>query len=588
MSLFDKTNQNATAFQNSAPFFPATLGETMGSVYDEIRGNENSDSFARMEYDMFERYRDQVEELTGDRLYNPLTFMPRGEQPGRVSRFREQFFSDIANLREKHPNMPELSETRLAEDMLKERQKFRDQRAEVAGRESGFASGVAAFAGGTAAFFTDPITLASMAVGAPAATTVLRAAAIEGAIGLGSETVIQAGIQATRDRIGEGADYGEALTNILLAGAGGGLFAGAIRGGMAGTKALLRRTRELPAAQRTPEVKSAEAYLNRKVEMEANNPFGPSIKGQMEHAKRLDNALLNLTRPTRELLQDGTGVARVLPHDTASEVPVTKVVETLDQHAARIRADSPDLFREIDVNTQALSDMDARMVQVTDELAATPKGNKAGAEELAKLRKQRAKTTDKRKQARLDRKIEKLESDPEIQAAFKRSTLTQEKADLDVEAKELKKGSKSLQKDVRKVAKKSPRRAEHTAAPTRATMSTLDMDKTERAWANLMIDIGETAGRNADAVGPLASDAPIRQAPDVLDVDPEIEKAVKDDAFVDGTLRASADNTPERVHIVEDDNGNLVERTAKQILDDHADETTMLSQLGDCIKGNPV
>jgi hypothetical protein len=584
MSLFDKTNQNVTAFQNSAPFFPATMGETMSSVYDEIAGTEISTSYGNMEEDLFNRYVDRVEELSGTRLDNPMSFYPRGAHESRTQPLRDEFFSAVANLRETHPNLPELSEERLAQEMLAERQKLRDQRSEVAGRETGFGNMAAAFVGGAGAVFTDPIVLGSMLLGAPAATSVLRTAAIEGAIGAGSEVVVQGIVQSTRDRIGEGVDFERAATNVLLAGLGGAVFAGAIRGGMAGTKALLRRTRELPAAQRTPEVKSAEAYLTRKVEMEESNPFGPSIRGQMEHAKRLDNAILNVARPTRELLQDGTATARVLPLDTTSDVPVVRPVETGEQYVGRVRVENAELFNAVDVNVQKLSDIDARIVKIDEELAVTSKGDKAGATKLAKLRENRAKTTDKRKVARLDRQIEKLESDPEVLAAFKRSTLAKERDDLKLEAKDVTKESKDLARQVKKVVKKTPRRSEHTAQPTRDALAGLDLNKAERAWAKLMTDIGETAGRNADADLPLAAPAPARQPrQDLLDVDPDIEKAVKDEGFVDATLRSSAETHPDRLYPVEDANGNIVERSARQILEDHAEETELLDQFSKCI-----
>ena len=590
MSLFDKTNQNATAFANAAGFFPATMGESMRSAYDEIVSSETSDAFAQMRYRMFEGYRDQIEELTGDRLYNPLERGTGEARPVRRLAFTDEnideWLNEVKALRETHPAIPQFTHEKLIQDIVAERQKFRDQRAEVASRETSFGNTIAGFVGAAGGILTDPLILASMAVGAPAATSILRAMLIEGAIGAGSEIGVQAIVQATRSRLGEGVDFERAATNILLAGVGGGLLAGVIRGGISGTKALLRRTRELPTVLRTPEVKAAEAYLTRKVEMEEHNPFGPSVAGQVEHARRLDKAMLNLVRPFRELLKDGTAIGRVLPTETTlPDISPIRPSESLDQYVARVRQENVDVFRELDANTQRTTDIDVRVKQIDEELAGLSKGDQEGAAKLIKARNTITKSTDKRKIARAERTAAKLEARPEVGEAVKRNTLVNEKATLVAEGKELGKAAKGLASAVKKAVKQTKRRATPTAAPTKAAIEASDLDANTAKFARFMAELGEAAAESTESLVPLSRNTtqrfPVR---DILDIDPEIEKVIKDEARLDAEIKKAAEDDPDKLYIVEDpDTGAIREMTAAQVLDDLAEDKKLLDEFQKCI-----
>lgn len=589
MSLFDKTNQSATAFKNAAGFFPATMGESMNSAYEEIVRNETTLSFQLMRYDMFERYRDQVEELTGDRLYNPMDYATEihneGEIPGTPEEHIDDWFKQVGKLRETHPAISEFTHTKLMQDISAERQKFRDQRAEVGSRETSFGNTIAGFVGAAGGVLTDPLILSSMAVGAPAATTVLRAAAIEAGIGAVSEVGVQAVVQAARSRLGEGVDFEQAATNILLAGVGGGAIAGILRGGISGTRALLRRTRELPAAARTPEVKAAEQYLTRKAEMEDSNPFGPSVAGQVEHARRLDQAILNLVRPTRELLQDGTAIARALPAEVVTDIAPIRPSETVDQYTARVRQENQDVFLAVEANTARTTEVHTRINEIDEELADVPKGDQTGATKLVKARKVVAESSDKRKVARAERTAAKLEQSEDIGDALKRQTLEAERVDLVKEDKALKKESKGLARDVKRAVKKTKRRDGPTSAPTKAAIDASDLDANTAKFARFMADLGEAAANATESLVPLSRSAPQRfPVRDLLDIDPEIEKIVKDEVGVDAELQKAAEDDPDTLYVTEDpDTGAMREMTAAQVLDDLAEDKKLLDEFQKCI-----
>ena len=106
--------------------------------------------------------------------------------------------------------------------MAKERAARRAERAGVAQRETGFASGVASFIGAAGGVMLDPPVLGSMAFGAPAATSILRAALTEAAAAGAGTAAQQLLVQAGRIQFGEQPSLGEALANVGAA-AGGAL-----------------------------------------------------------------------------------------------------------------------------------------------------------------------------------------------------------------------------------------------------------------------------------------------------------------------------------------------------------------------------
>lgn len=601
MSLFDKTNQRRTASQNIAPFFPATVGESLSSAYDLVNGTQTTFAFHNMEYDVLERYRDQLGELTGDRLYNPLDNQAHftAEAPGGFELQMEQFFEDVQKLREKNPSIPDLTFERLREDIVKERQKLQEMRNEVAKRETSFGNTAAGFIGGAGATLGDPLVLGSMAVGAPAATGVLRAAMIEAAIGAGSEVGVQAAVQATREGLGEGVDFGQAAESILMAGLGGGILAGVIRGGASGVRALLKRSRDLPPELRTRDVQAAEKFLERKLEMEENNPFGPTLAGQVEHARRMDIAMRNAVRPLRDTLANTTAVGRALPVDRNMDFPVIGPRETIEQYTERVRLENVPLFERVDAARQQAAGLDRRMGQVEQELSALPRGNREKGERLLQLRErvadlesQRQSTAVRRKLARNRRNLERLENDPQAQAFARRQALSREREELRTENRAVQKEAKKLQREVKKAVKNTPRRPVPTNAHVKKALDEAEFDEGTRRIAKFMADIAQEAMERSFPRLPdgalltrevRSAPAPRPEAP--LEIDPEIERAVKDEANIDAELARAVEANPDEKIIYEDpDTGAIGETTIRDVAEDLAAEEKVYREFEKCIR----
>jgi hypothetical protein len=317
--LFDSRDSAARARRFPAPGPPATAGETAGSVAVDLIANDLSISANLLLHREYEIYLEQVEGATGQQFDNPFGFADKAEQftvdpvnpalqplidaglaqPGTRARPKtaeEREAELLAELRK-------LQVTREARGLALEvrtpaeirdavvalRAQTRAERAEVAGREGGLGTALA-LATGAGVFLADPPVLASMALGAPAATSILRAAAIDAGIAAGVEVPIQASVQAARARLGEETSLSEAALNVLTVGAGGFVFSGLLRGAARGTRGLVKAVRREGAA-RTRAQKDALEFLERQVELQDATPFDrdlPSAKA--EHEAKLSEA----------------------------------------------------------------------------------------------------------------------------------------------------------------------------------------------------------------------------------------------------------------------------------------------------------
>ncbi len=324
-ALFDARDSGNRARRNIAPGPPATLGETALSAWEHVTSNMmtiSEDMLLRAEY---ERYLERVEEVTGETFDNPLD-APRvpeqpvleetnpalerflAEQPDRprlsIARPRAQFrqktprerardlFVELTRLKvEKFPELRVRTPEDIEAAIGRRRAKARARRADVAAREGALGS-VVAFAIETGVMLLDPPVLASMAFGAPWATGILRGALIDAGIGAAVEVPIQASLQATRARLGERTSLSEAAFNVLSVGAGGFLFSGLIRGGVKGTRGVVRTVRDRRLA-RTRAERDALAFMERQIDLEDATPFDrdrPAARA--EHETRLSEAQL--------------------------------------------------------------------------------------------------------------------------------------------------------------------------------------------------------------------------------------------------------------------------------------------------------
>jgi|GEM_PF-4792083 len=260
--LFDARDSGDLARRNAAPGPPATIGESALSAAESFKANIASMGEFDELFDEYDKYLDGVSAATGRQFDNPyadaaqpddfiatvdpntprvLGFMPP-QRPKSGRQREKELFAELQSLRDEVPGLQIRSPEDIRKSVVQTRAQARERRADVAARE-GTAGAIAAFATTAVASLLDPPVLASMAFGAPAATGILRAAAIDAGIAAGVEVPIQAIVQASRRRLGEQTSLSEAAINVLTVGAGGFLFSGLLRGGARGTKALVKAAR---------------------------------------------------------------------------------------------------------------------------------------------------------------------------------------------------------------------------------------------------------------------------------------------------------------------------------------------------------
>ena len=231
--LWGREDLFATARRNPAPAPPSDFGESLRSAWTITREQGLSLSAEIQLFDAYDSYLDEIAELTGERPPNPM-HTPRDMRGPVIAHVQRE----LRRLKDKHPDLEVRTPEDIAGEVARLRQAQRERRAEVARREFGLAANLGAFVGTAGAIMTDPPVLASMAFGAPAATGILRAALIEAAAAAGGEVLAQSGIQLGRRQFGEEADLGEAALAVATAGAGAGVMAPVVRGGVAGVRAL--------------------------------------------------------------------------------------------------------------------------------------------------------------------------------------------------------------------------------------------------------------------------------------------------------------------------------------------------------------
>lgn len=199
-------------------------------------------------------------------------------------------------------------------------------------------SRLAAFAGGMAGEFTDPVNIASLPIGGVGKSIGTRMLT-EGLINAGVEVVQVPFRSAGREALGEELTMGEAALNIAAAGAGGALLRGAIDVAPGAARAIdakvvqpVRRmidpdapSREfarafadmVPPELRTPEQEAALFVVNRAAEVEQASPFARTFEGLDAHVAKMQTAMEALAEgrlPSRaEIAAAGTSFAPRAP-----------------------------------------------------------------------------------------------------------------------------------------------------------------------------------------------------------------------------------------------------------------------------------
>lgn len=312
--MFDRASVLEGAALDPAPGPPATIGERAGIDARVFAETNWSISVGAALSGAYDAYIDEIESTTGRRLGNPINLPnkptdfiisrpdPRLEKFGlgparRVARpkTRDQreaeFFQEVSGLTAKHPGLVVRSPENIRQSIARSRADLRERQAAITRRTVDPLVSITGFLATMGTAIVDPPILASMAFGAPWASGVLRGALIDAGIAAGVEIPVQTVVQLGRREFGEKPSFGEGLAAVVAAGGGGFLFSSLIRGGVrgvSGTRALLNKSRGLPAKR--AEVRAAETYLARKVELEESSPFPDTPRAREEHTVRMSEA----------------------------------------------------------------------------------------------------------------------------------------------------------------------------------------------------------------------------------------------------------------------------------------------------------
>jgi hypothetical protein len=344
MSIFDKPTEQAArerALRDIATEKPTGFMQNMQSAWSEFTTNDSVGALDTRRREAYDARIKQVEQLTGQRLDNPL--QPPRNRVGikdPIELVYDLFASDDGAAEreriEAHERSIEAARARLSpqeraqlptrQDILdtlqRESQDVERQSADVASRST--LGGIAGrFVGGAGAAISQPEVLMTLPIGAPVRAGILARILGEAAIGGAAEAVLQPAVQAQRRDLGLDYGLGPAATNVGVAAAGGaGLTAGMIgigavaRGGVrAFEKAIGRRA--------TADERALVEAVQQDVQMERVNPYeeqsaaAKAVKEQNE-ALAFDAAVEGRRIREDELVSDEALTRTLLQGDGSS------------------------------------------------------------------------------------------------------------------------------------------------------------------------------------------------------------------------------------------------------------------------------
>jgi hypothetical protein len=582
----------------------AGIGESMISSFNLQQDQRTFMAAESAIYDEYEVLRRTYQKALGKQPgFNPfsakaLYHTPTGErsiQPPTPTvshqlrdAYEAKFFDEITKLSQEHPelDLPVLSPDAIREKIGRDRALQRAEAADIGERTFGFVDNAASFLGAAAGAIADPPVALSMLFGYGWSTTVLRGALTDAGIGALSESVVQLDVQSGRQQFGEEADVIEGLATVGLAGVGGGLFSAGLRGGVKGTKALVARSRAMPARNRPPKVRAAENYLARIDELQDANPFPEGHPGRIQHQENFNAALARITHTD-------TAIGRVLGARDPQRIEVAEVDfrtgEPVESFFQRLREANPQLFHSVDRVGQVLARATERLQKVQDELALPVDAESAA--QLAQLKANLAKATDRRKAKRLSRQIAELEarSGADIEKVVKKSRarqrkLAKEEKKLNKEIKKLEAEQDSLTVRVDRAAQRMEPRSQTSRLIQAKVIIGRGNDPTSVASRN-MVDFGALI---AEAVQRNAPNAPVRLSSTtssrLLSPAEQADIKARDEALETTTRELISENPEARMEIT-DEQGNIISVTGEKFLDDLADDEVILKELRDCAAG---
>lgn len=223
---------------------PAGFLEAFSATYESTKQEDLSISESRNLGEKRVERRAKILELTGE----DITFLEGQAVPqmtmseiGRTRAGNEsvrQYTQKLADLAARYPDDISTDEA-MAIEIKEDSRRIRERTGKVL-ENTTFGGKIGSFTGAMAAIAQDPPILASMAFGASAAAGILRTAITEAGINIVSEAMIQPMVWRYKKKLESPFGFGEAVTRVLAAGAGGLFLGGAIRAGQKGVTRLLK------------------------------------------------------------------------------------------------------------------------------------------------------------------------------------------------------------------------------------------------------------------------------------------------------------------------------------------------------------
>lgn len=321
MAVWDTNNALALAAEKPNTGEPVGFGgEAFSEAWNFTKREEQSTSVSNAMQARYDIYLDEVEQITGERLKNPMSpfdnvkFLP--DQPVPAAQInahqRAMALDDLTKkageMKQLYPDLPLPPDPEGA--LLDVIDTSAELRAEYDALRSRMTTGgaTAAFLGSMVGVATDPPVLASLPFGAAAGTGILGTMAAEAAIATAIEIPLQAVVFDNKRTLGSPYTMTEALANVVTAGVGAGALSGLVKGiGRGGSAAVEAwRRRNAPAhgrAQRTPTAQEVEGatILEREAEIASDSPLPRDVGNDVAHQRAFAEAFEQATfgRPLR-------------------------------------------------------------------------------------------------------------------------------------------------------------------------------------------------------------------------------------------------------------------------------------------------
>lgn len=287
---------------------PTTAAENLSAAWDDMRTSNISTSHYRLLEEAYAARAQDIYSKTGKRLTNPVSMRQDGDflpampgpfdlfVPGELERSRrplmDRFETEVDGLRAEHPDL--MTRDQMLQSISEKAQGVEQRHADIASRAT-FWGKVGDFAGGMAGAVSDPVNLASLALGAPASASILRVALTEAAIGAATEVATQPQIQTSRVTRGQEGGIRQGAENVAFAAAGGAAAGAVIHGigRLAGRRLLEQFDREIKNP--SPGQKEARDLYARVTEINGDSPLDSDIpESVIEHNDRLARAMAEL------------------------------------------------------------------------------------------------------------------------------------------------------------------------------------------------------------------------------------------------------------------------------------------------------